>query len=42
MAPHFAGDTGGDILGNRVDLGFASYRDAIEFGRREVTVYTLK
>lgn len=37
-----AGDTGGDIVGNRVDLGFASNRDAIEFGRREVTVYTLK
>lgn len=37
-----AGDTGGDIVGNRVDLGFASYLDAIRFGRREVTVYELR
>lgn len=37
-----AGDTGGDIRGNRVDLGFASYSAAMQFGRREVTVYTLK
>lgn len=37
-----AGDTGGDIVGDRVDLGFASYSAAIRFGRREVTVYTLK
>jgi resuscitation-promoting factor RpfB len=37
-----AGDTGGDIRGNRVDLGFASYDAAMRFGRREVTVYTLK
>jgi 3D (Asp-Asp-Asp) domain-containing protein len=37
-----AGDTGGDIVGDRVDLGFASYRAAVDFGRREVTVYTLK
>jgi 3D (Asp-Asp-Asp) domain-containing protein/sulfur carrier protein ThiS len=37
-----AGDTGGAIRGDRVDLGFASYADAIRFGRREVTVYTLK
>lgn len=37
-----AGDTGGDIVGDRVDLGFASYADAVRFGRREVTVYTLK
>ncbi len=37
-----AGDTGGDIRGNRVDLGFGSYGEAIQFGRREVTVYRLK
>ena len=37
-----AGDTGGAIRGNRIDLGFNSLRDAIEFGRREVTVYRLK
>ncbi len=37
-----AGDTGGDIRGNRVDLGFLSYDAAIRFGRRDVIVYTLK
>ncbi len=36
-----AGDTGGAIHGNRIDLGFNSRRDALLFGRREVTVYTL-
>ncbi len=37
-----AGDTGGAIRGNRIDLGFNSVADAIEFGRREITVYRLK
>ena len=37
-----AGDTGGAIHGNRIDLGFDSYSDAIRFGRREVTVYRLR
>lgn len=37
-----AGDTGGSIIGNRIDLGFDSMRDALEFGRRSVTVYRLK
>ena len=37
-----AGDTGGAILGDRIDLGFDSLRDALIFGRREVTVYRLK
>ncbi len=37
-----AGDTGGAIHGNRIDLGFNSYVDAIRFGRREVTVYRLR
>jgi 3D (Asp-Asp-Asp) domain-containing protein len=37
-----AGDTGGAIRGNRIDLGFDSLRDALIFGRREVTVYRLK
>ena len=37
-----AGDTGGAIHGNRIDLGFNSYADAIRFGRREVTVYRLR
>jgi 3D (Asp-Asp-Asp) domain-containing protein len=37
-----AGDTGGAIVGNRIDLGFDSLRDAMLFGRRAVTVYRLK
>jgi 3D (Asp-Asp-Asp) domain-containing protein len=37
-----AGDTGGAIRGNRIDLGFNSLSDAIRFGRRVVTVYRLK
>jgi 3D (Asp-Asp-Asp) domain-containing protein len=36
-----AGDTGGAIHGNRVDLGFNSNADAMQFGRRSVTVYVL-
>jgi 3D (Asp-Asp-Asp) domain-containing protein len=38
----FAGDTGGAIHGNRIDLGFNSERDAMTFGRRPVVVYVLK
>jgi 3D (Asp-Asp-Asp) domain-containing protein len=37
-----AGDTGGAIVGNRIDLGFNSSRDAMLFGRRQVTVYRIK
>jgi 3D (Asp-Asp-Asp) domain-containing protein len=37
-----AGDTGGSIVGNRIDLGFDSLREALLFGRRDVTVYRLK
>ncbi len=37
-----AGDTGGDIVGHRIDLGFNSQRDAVLFGRRDVTVYPLR
>jgi resuscitation-promoting factor RpfB len=36
-----AGDTGGAIHGNRVDLGFNTDADAMQFGRRSVTVYVL-
>lgn len=36
-----AGDTGGAIVGNRIDLGFGSERQAMLFGRRAVTVYRL-
>ncbi len=36
-----AGDTGGDIKGRRVDLGFNSERQAQHFGRRKMVVYEL-
>jgi 3D (Asp-Asp-Asp) domain-containing protein len=38
----YAGDTGGAIRGNRIDLGFDSERDAMVFGRRPIVVYVLK
>jgi 3D (Asp-Asp-Asp) domain-containing protein len=37
-----AGDTGGAIRGSRIDLGFNTYRDARQFGRRDVVVYILQ
>ena len=37
-----AGDTGGAIRGNRIDLGFNSRSQANEFGRRPVVVYVYK
>jgi 3D (Asp-Asp-Asp) domain-containing protein len=37
-----AGDTGGAIRGDRIDLGFDSAIEAMRFGRREVTIYRLK
>ena len=37
-----AGDTGSAIKGNRIDLCFDTYDEAIRFGRRPVTVYILK
>jgi 3D (Asp-Asp-Asp) domain-containing protein len=40
--PAIAGDTGGSIIGHRIDLGFDSVRDAMLFGRRAVKVYRLK
>ncbi|HTV73467.1 MAG TPA: 3D domain-containing protein [Candidatus Acidoferrales bacterium] len=39
--PAIAGDTGGAIKGSRIDLGFNSFSDALQFGRREITVYVL-
>lgn len=36
-----AGDTGGDMLGHNIDLFFASYNRAIQWGRRDVEVYIL-
>ena len=40
--PAIAGDTGGAIRGNRIDLGFDSSADAFAFGSRPVRVYILK
>jgi uncharacterized protein YabE (DUF348 family) len=37
-----AGDTGGSIKGNRVDLCFNSHGEALSFGRRRVKVYILE
>jgi 3D (Asp-Asp-Asp) domain-containing protein len=36
-----AGDTGGAIRGNRIDLGFESTSDAFQFGTRPIIVYVL-
>ena len=36
-----AGDTGGAIRGNRIDLCFDTYEEAMNFGRRNVTVHIL-
>lgn len=36
-----AADVGGAIKGNRIDLCFDTYREAIQFGRRLVRVYLL-
>jgi len=37
-----AGDTGGAILGHRIDLGFDSEIAARRFGRRPITLYVLR
>ena len=36
-----AGDTGGAIVGHRVDLGFDGLADAREFGRRAIVMYVV-
>lgn len=36
-----AGDIGGAIKGYRIDLGYDTYQEAINFGRRRVTAYIL-
>lgn len=36
-----AADTGGDIVGNRIDVVLEDYGSAIQFGRRTVDVYIL-
>lgn len=35
-------DTGGAIVGNRIDIFFNSHQDALEFGRRVATVYKVQ
>lgn len=37
-----AGDRGGAIVGNRIDLGYDTYAEAIRFGRKWVTVHVLQ
>lgn len=37
-----ADDTGGAIVGNRIDLGMDSHAEANAFGRQEVVVYVLE
>lgn len=36
-----AADTGGAIIGNKIDLCMEDYGEAMQFGRRDVTVYLL-
>lgn len=36
-----AGDTGGDMVGHRIDLFFNDYHRAIQWGRRDVDIYIL-
>ena len=33
-----AGDTGGDIIGNRIDLHYPEVQQAMDFGRRKITI----
>jgi 3D (Asp-Asp-Asp) domain-containing protein len=37
-----AADTGGAIQGHKIDLCMESYGEAMQFGRRDITVYVLK
>ena len=37
-----AADTGGAIVGQKIDLCMESYDEAIQFGRRNVEVYVLE
>ncbi len=37
-----ADDTGGAIIGNKIDLAYESRTEALKFGRRMVTVYILE
>ena len=37
-----AADTGGAIVGDRIDLCMESYGEAMDFGRRTIKVYILE
>jgi 3D (Asp-Asp-Asp) domain-containing protein len=37
-----AGDVGGAIKGNRIDLCFDTHREAVNYGRKKVKVYILE
>ena len=37
-----AEDTGGAIVGNKIDLAYPTYDECIQFGRRNVVVYILE
>ena len=37
-----ADDTGGSIKGNRIDIAFDTTQEALDFGRREITIYILE
>ena len=37
-----AADTGGGIKGNKIDLCFDTYQEAVQFGRKNVKVYLLR
>lgn len=37
-----AADTGGGIKGNKIDLCFDTYQEAVQFGRKNVKVYILR
>ena len=40
--PAIAGDVGGAIKGNRIDLLFETVEEALRYGRRTVKVYILE
>ena len=37
-----ADDTGGAIVGNRIDIAFDTYDEAINFGRKEIEIYIIE
>ena len=37
-----ADDTGGAIVGNRIDIAFDSHEEAIYFGRQQLEIYIIE